>query len=397
MWPLLPVKAIASGIFDGPHATPTRRVHGPVFLGISSLNRGRLDLSKSDHVSEADFSKWTRRVTPRAGDVVFSYETRIGEAAIIPDGLRCCLGRRMGLIRPDPSTVDPRFLIYAYLGPDFQEVLRERTVQGSTVDRILLSEFPEFPIRVPPLPEQRRIAAVLGALDDKIDLNRKMNRTLEEMAQALFKSWFIDFDGQDDLVPSELGQIPRGWVDTTVGEVIEIHDKLRVPLSGLERTKRQGPYPYHGAASVLDYVDDYLFDGTYILLGEDGSVIDDNDRPLIQYVWGKFWVNNHAHVLRPKDPVGIEHLLVALQNANIRPFVTGAAQPKVSQNNLKRIPFVLPPRDVCQRFTDAVAPFYSKIRANTEQSRTLSELRDLLLPKLISGELRIPEAEALIP
>src|ERR1019366_1010912 len=147
--------------------------------GISSLDRGRLSLNDSAHLSEADFATWTRRVLPRAGDVVFSYETRLGEAAIIPEGIRCCLGRRMGLMRPDPAKVDARFLLYAFLGPEFQEVIRERTIHGSTVERILLTELPDFPIRLPDLATQRFIADLLGALDDKIELNRRRNRTLE--------------------------------------------------------------------------------------------------------------------------------------------------------------------------------------------------------------------------
>ena len=126
-------------VFDGPHATPTRLDSGPVFLGITSLNKGRIDLAASDHISEEDFAKWTRRVTPKAGDVVFSYETKLGEAAIIPEGLRCCLGRRMGLMRPNPQKLDSRFLLYYYLGPEFQDVIRERTIHGSTVERIALN------------------------------------------------------------------------------------------------------------------------------------------------------------------------------------------------------------------------------------------------------------------
>jgi type I restriction enzyme S subunit len=216
-------------VFDGPHATPTRRDAGPVFLGITSLNKGRIDLAPSDHVSEEDFAKWTRRVTPRPGDVVFSYETKLGEAAIIPAGLRCCLGRRMGLMRPDSNRLDSRFLLYYYLGPEFQDVIRERTIHGSTVERLSLLEFPRFPIRIPPLPEQRAIASVLGALDDKIDLNRRMCQTLEEMARALFKSWFVDFDpvrakmeGRDSGLPKEIADLfPSRLVDSELGPIPE--------------------------------------------------------------------------------------------------------------------------------------------------------------------------------
>ena len=233
-------------IFDGPHATPQKTDSGPVFLGISNLDNGRIDLSTTQHLSEDDYLAWTRRVTPVPGDIVFSYETRLGEASAIPHGLRCCLGRRMGLLRVRAESVDSRFLLYAYLGPAFQETLRTRAVQGSTVDRILLSDLGTFPIDIPiDIPEQRAIAHVLGTLDDKIELNRRMNATLEEMARALFKSWFVDFEpvrakmegrwrrGEslpglpaehydlfpDRLVDSALGAIPEGWEVRGLGEV----------------------------------------------------------------------------------------------------------------------------------------------------------------------------------
>lgn len=190
--------------FDGPHATPKKTSAGPVFLGISNLNSGRLELVEVDHLSEGDFQRWTKRVTPTAGDLVFSYETRLGQAALIPNGLRCCLGRRMGLLRAKPEVVDQRFLLYAYLGEAFQKTLRSRTVPGSTVDRIPLIEMASFPICIPrSLVEQRRIASVLGALDDKIELNRKVSETLEAMARALSSNWFSTL-GKDRVVAGEL-------------------------------------------------------------------------------------------------------------------------------------------------------------------------------------------------
>ena len=182
-------------IYDGPHATPKKTASGHVFLGISNLNNGRLNLAQTNHLSEIDFKRWTRRVTPQKDDIVFSYETRLGEAALIPPNLRCCLGRRMGLLRPKRDNIDSRFLLYAFLGKRFQDTLRSRTVHGSTVDRILLTEMGSFPIELPlDIEEQRAIAHILGTLDDKIELNRRMNETLEAMARALFKSWFVDFD-----------------------------------------------------------------------------------------------------------------------------------------------------------------------------------------------------------
>ena len=180
--------------FDGPHATPTKTDEGPLFLSISSLENGTLDLSKSAHLSEPDFAKWTKRVTPQGGDLLFSYETRLGEAALMPEGIKACLGRRMGLLRPNTDRVIPEYLLFAYLSPPFQEVIRAKTNHGATVDRIALKELPSFLIRIPSMGEQEKTVEVLRSLFDKIELNRQINETLEEMAQAIFKSWFVDFD-----------------------------------------------------------------------------------------------------------------------------------------------------------------------------------------------------------
>ena len=298
---------------------------------------------------------------------------------------------------------DTRYLSYALSQTDISGYLT-----GSTMPKLTQGNLNRLPVIAPPLADQRAIASVLGALDDKIELNRRMNATLEAMARALFQSWFVDFDpvrakldgrppaGMDAataaLFPSHYdhkaeGVVPTGWRATTLGEVIEISDAKRIPLSGRERKARQGKYPYHGASSVMDYVDDYLFDGIYALMGEDGSVINDDGTPVLQYVWGRFWVNNHAHVLRGKNGISTEHLLLHLKGCNIAPFVNGAVQPKLNQGNMNRIPFMLPPPEISQAFAMTIDPLFAQIRANTDQSHTLATLRDTLLPKLLSGEI----------
>lgn len=163
-WTTVTLREIAQ-VFDGPHATPPKTDEGPWYLSISSLKKGLFDLSESAHLSEADLPRWTKRVMPRPGDTLFSYETRLGEAAYWQYSFDSALGRRMGLLRPDPEKVDPRFLSYAYLGPEFQSTIRENTLSGATVDRIPVGEMPAWPIRVPDLVSQRAIAGVLGSID----------------------------------------------------------------------------------------------------------------------------------------------------------------------------------------------------------------------------------------
>lgn len=183
-WALTRLGDVAT-IFDGPHATPTKTSDGPWYLSISSLQRGRFDLSLSAHLSESDFPKWTRRVCPEKGDTLFSYETRVGEAAHWDLHERAALGRRMGLLRPNRDAVDPKFLTHAYLGPQFQELIRQKTVHGATVERLLIADMPNWPIALPPLDEQRRIAGVLGALDDLIDHNRQLAGRLEDLSRSV--------------------------------------------------------------------------------------------------------------------------------------------------------------------------------------------------------------------
>jgi type I restriction enzyme S subunit len=342
-------------------------------------------------LSIAGSNAFTRVVVP-FGVAVSCIGWQMGKAMLIRRPL--VTNQQINTVVPDERVVSSNFLYYA-LTARREEIFR-LGAGGSRTPILNKSGFEKVRLHLPPLPEQRRIAAILGALDDKIELNRKMNRTLEEMAQALFKSWFIDFDGHDDLVDSEVGPVPRGWTPTSLGAVVEILDSRRVPISGFERAEKQGPYPYYGAASVMDHIDAYLFDGVYVLVGEDGTVVDNEGHPITQYVWGQFWVNNHAHVLQPAGPIGTEHLLLALRNVNIRPFITGAVQAKVSQGNLRRVPFVLPPTELCDRFTALATPLFARVRANTDESATLATLRDTLLLKLISGELGVPEAEATI-
>ena len=211
-------------VYDGPHATPTKLEKGNYFLSISSLEFGRLDLSQSAFISDEDFEKWTKRVTPQESDLLFSYETRLGVAALMPANLKACLGRRMGLLRPYKDKVLPEYLLYAYLSPEFQKVIVKNTITGATVDRIALSELSDFPIRIPPLQTQQKIAHTLSILDRKIALNQQINVKLEAMAKTLYDYWFVQFDfpnsegkpyrssGGEMVWCEELKRaVPKGW------------------------------------------------------------------------------------------------------------------------------------------------------------------------------------------
>lgn len=174
-----------------------------------------------------------------------------------------------------------------------------------------------------------------------------------------------------------------------LSELVELEDSKRVPLNSRDRENRKGPYPYYGATSVMDYVDDYLFDGIRVLLGEDGTVIREDGRPVLQYVWGKYWVNNHAHILKAKKDYSLEAIYIALARTAINHIVTGAVQMKISQKNLNGLELELPSRESL----DYLKGVFSLYRNNVEESKRLERLRDTLLPKLMSGEIDVSKVD----
>ncbi|WP_339127045.1 restriction endonuclease subunit S [Fusobacterium nucleatum] len=215
-----------------------------------------------------------------------------------------------------------------------------------------------------------------------------INNNLEQQAKALYKDWFFDFSPF-----SSDGNLPDGWRIGAVSDIIQLHDSKRVPLSGAKRDKMTKVYPYYGATSLMDYVDKYLFDGIYLLLGEDGTVVDNLGFPILQYVYGQFWVNNHAHIITGKEGFSVEELYLFFSLTNIKSIVTGAVQQKVSQQNLKKVPAIIPSKKVLCAFDEVIQPIFAQTRNLRDENEHLASLRDTLLPKLISGELDVSEID----
>lgn len=192
----------------------------------------------------------------------------------------------------------------------------------------------------------------------------------------MYKSWFIDFSPFN-------GECPSDWNKGRVDDIAEFYDSLRKPLSSLERAEMNRIYPYYGAVSIVDYVDDFIFDGEFLLLSEDGIyVVDDNGHPLIQHITGKFWANNHAHILKGKAGFTEDSLYLFLANTNMSPIVTGAAQPKINQANLKNYPVLIPAPEVLIRFNKLIEPIFDRRLSNEQEIIYLGELKNVLLAHL---------------
>ena len=248
------------------------------------------------------------------------------------------------------------------------------------------TRFIRYAIEVP-FPENRqRIVQTLSAYDDLIENNRRRIELLEKAARLLYKEWFVQlrFPGYEDV--SIIDGVPDGWERKTFGEVVNNFDRFRVPLSVFERTNRPGPYPYYGAAGIIGYIDGFLFDGRFLLIGEDGTVATPLGSAMLQFVEGKFWVSNHAHVVQGSS-VTTEFLYCFMSKYAIQPHITGVAQPKLSQRNLNRIELLVPSSRVQGLFQDVIAPLIQQVFTLKSQIGELAKARDLLLPRLMNGEL----------
>lgn len=184
-WRFTPVGDVVQGIYDGPHATPPEAEEGPVFLGIKNLTGTGLDFGEVRHIAESDFGQWTRRVLPAAGDIVFSYEATLGFFALVPPGLRCCLGRRLALIRPRPNAADGHFFFHQFIAAPFQRLLERHTIQGATVNRIALKHFPTYPVMDPPPEVKAAFDATVAPIWARIHATQAQAQSLTRIRDTL--------------------------------------------------------------------------------------------------------------------------------------------------------------------------------------------------------------------
>lgn len=358
-------------VFDGPHATPAKSKSGPWFLSISSLVDGRLDLSKSDHLSREDFVKWTRRVTPRHGDVLFSYETRLGDAALMPDGIEACLGRRMALLRANRSRVLPSFLLYAYRSPSFQEVIRQRAIHGATVDRIPLVELPGWPVLLPSLREQQAIGDLLGAMDGKIDSNCV---SVQKLAELLEYEYLLAM------------KRPRRVLN--LREVVDLKYGKALP----ETARVRGPVPVYGGNGVSGSHNVALVGSSGIVVGRKGA-----NAGSVSWSSGPFWpIDTAFYVDESKLGIPLEFVYFLLRNAKLRGLVGDSAIPGLNRDTAYSCSLALPDRHATEKFSLEAKKVIAFQRSLGAESLLLSQLRDVLLAKLMSGDIRIKDAEKIV-
>ena len=284
------------------------------------------------------------------------------------------------------NKVSNEFLYYFFRQNEEFYNLASRATGSASQANISTKTIEQHIMEIPNEDIRKKIVFILLNIDKKIDVNNRINDNLLQQAQVLYKDRFVDMQPFD-------GVMPNDWHLGTVSEIVELHDSKRIPLSSRERADLAKIYPYYGATSVMDYVDRYLFDGIYLLLGEDGTVVDSKGFPILQYVEGKFWVNNHAHIITGKNGFSVELLYLLFSLTSVQSIVTGAVQPKISQANLNKVPVIIPSEDELKAFDTTIQPLFAQIRNLRAENDRLATTRDTLLPKLMSGELDVSDLD----
>lgn len=421
-WAMTTLDDAMEAIIDYRGKTPTKTSHGVPLVTAKIVKSGRIE-TPTEFIAESDFESWMRRGMPKPGDVVITTEAPLGEVAQL-DSRRVALAQRLICLRGKPGLLDNTFLRFVLQGQSVQEQLTARS-SGTTVLGIRQSELRRVMLPVPPLAEQRAIAEVLVSLDDKIELNRRMNQTLEALAAAIFKAWFIDFEPIKakaagaksfpsmpqpvfDALPSSLvlapnspsGEIPKGWSVCSLGEVVEqIRDAIEpgdvspeLRYIGLEHMPRGSIcLDQNGASEDVSSLK---------MRFSKGDILFGKLRPYFKKVGIPGFAgicSSDIIVARPKDK---RDLAFAIGHLSSQEFIdycdrcsNGAKMPRVNWSDMARYEVVVAPEPVMAAATELFLPLIQQIHANIEESATLASLRDLLLPKLLSGEVRVATAE----
>lgn len=376
-------------LYDGPHATPTRRSNGTkYFLNISSLDAGRLDLAQSDLVDDTDFARWTRRVQPEESDLLFSYETRLGEAALMPSGVEACLGRRMALLRPNRTVVNPRFLLYRWLSPQFQSEIRQRSIHGATVSRIPLKDLSTWPIGVLPLPNQRAIAEVLGALDDKIAANRR----IIDGGMALLDAHYSRIaKHRMGVTFKDVADLGGGGTPSTKDEALwngEFRWATPTDVTGLD-----GPWLLdtnrHISAAGLSKITSKLYPRRTVIMTSRASI------GYCAVLSGPTAVNQGFIAVDAKDDLMRPWLLAQLRSRTkeFLAWANGATFLELPKGIFKSLPVDMPNGGELDGFEKFADPVLDRVEAAQVENDTLASTRDELLPLLMNGRITVTDAE----
>ncbi|MBV6636619.1 MAG: restriction endonuclease subunit S [Mameliella sp.] len=367
-WPEVALKSVADIQRSG--IAPDEITDGTDYLGLEHVASGGEILSRqSVAAGELASTKFTfgpshvlyGKLRPYLGKIALPDFEGVCSTDILP-------------VSPGPE-LDRRYLAYCLRQPRMIEHAN-KLATGANLPRLSPKALAEFPIPLPPLEEQKRIA---GILDQAAELCRLRTRALEKLntlGQAIFHEMF--------------GQAVRDrkfWPIFSLGDCVENCDAKRVPVKQAERDKRSGPYPYYGSVGVIDDIDDFLFEGEHLLISEDGKHLQTRTRPVACLTSGKFWVNNHAHVLKNNGAADLVFLKYLIDTTSLEHHITGIDQIKLNRKSLDRIPVLLPPMDLQRSFRNRVESVEANIGLNASTGSALVSLFASLQYRAFRGQL----------
>ncbi|MEM2294122.1 MAG: restriction endonuclease subunit S [Nitrososphaerota archaeon] len=318
------------------------------------------------------------------GDVLVSVRAPVGDVNISP--YRLCIGRGLAAIRFNSKKASSWFYFY-YL----QRVKNflENLGKGSTFKAINKDDLENLIVSLPPLREQQGIVEVLSAVDLAIQRVDEAIVRAERLKKGLMQQLLTKGIGHKEFKETPIGKIPKDWELSELGEIIEVFDDKRVPLSEMERSKRKGPYPYCGATGIIDWIDGYIFDGEYVLLVEDGGPFGKFEEKA--YIMsGKFWVNNHAHVLKAVKDKGSNHFLLYLLNyLDLNSYIVGSTRKKLNQEHMKQITIPRPPVEEQRRIAEVLTSIDDVLRSKRNKKEKLVKMKRRLMGLLLTGKVRV--------
>jgi type I restriction enzyme S subunit len=427
-WQVAPLSAFVSRVTYGFTNPMPATDDGPFMVTAKDIHDGRIDYSTARHTDwEAYRNDLTDKSRPRINDILLTKDGSIGRVAIC-DRVDVCINQSVALIQPN-GRINPRFLLYLLQTPHYQRRMEEDS-DGTTIKHIYITRVDKMEVAIPPLLEQDAIVGIAGALDEKIELDRRLNETLEAMARGLFKSWFVDFDpvrakteGRDPGLPkpiaelfpasfeqSELGDIPAGWVIKTIEDICDVVTRgvtpeygegsgryivnqrvnrgTRLDWTALKELSPSLTVPANCYAKRWDILVNCLGEGT---LGRVHFFKEKSDL---------YAIDQHMSICRaaPNRAAYLYQVLASTPGQEkIESLKTGSTgMTMLNISKLRKFDLLWPEDGLLDAYFDFVEPMWRRIAANDEEARTLGTLRDILLPKLISGELRIGGAGGLI-
>jgi type I restriction enzyme S subunit len=422
-WPRISLREADVELIDCDHRTPPATEVGYPYVAIPELRNGRVELSQARRIKPEHYVEWTRRAKPRPYDVVLSRRCNPGETAFVEPGTEFALGQNLVLLRADGIKVYPPFLRWLVRGPEWWEQVGKFINVGAAFDSLKCADIPNFRLRLPTLPEQRAVANILGTLDDKIDLNRRTNETLEGIARALFKSWFVDFDpvrakaearrpaAMDAetaaLFPASTMsgeiEIPTGWNWGRIGDVASSSASAvdprtldaDTPYIGLEHMPRRRVVLDEWGQAGQVTSGKARFRTTDVLFGKLRPYFHKVGIPPVAGV-----CSTDVLAVAPKSEIWLPFVLMHLSSDDLIEHAnacsTGTKMPRVRWSDIAGFEVAVPPERIAAAYGKLVNPLLRAAMSRVLESRTLAEVRDALLPKLLSGELCIRDAEKLV-